>query len=257
MYYNKDVFTEEDVKSLDTMLEKGTVAFPWGNVWYNGTFFLANGGELFGEKGNDASAGIRFGADNGGYEAAETMVRLANHPNMYNDTDNLGFRGLRDGSIGACFSGFWGENELRGTLGDKLGIAMLPTVEIGGEQKQMKAPVGSKAIGVNPCSDDQELAMEFAAYLASTEGQKLRYQVNLTIPAATALLSDPLIGSDPLAVAELSTMAYAAVAMHNIPEMSRYWMPMYEFGEKIVSGVINDKNYKAAVDELTVSLNDP
>ena len=37
MYYNKDVFTEEDVKDLDVMLEKGVVAFPWGTGWYSDT----------------------------------------------------------------------------------------------------------------------------------------------------------------------------------------------------------------------------
>lgn len=34
MYYDKSVFSEEDVKSLDTMLEKGVVSFPFTNSWY-------------------------------------------------------------------------------------------------------------------------------------------------------------------------------------------------------------------------------
>ena len=34
MYYNKKTFTEDDVKSLDTMLEKGKVSFPLSNSWY-------------------------------------------------------------------------------------------------------------------------------------------------------------------------------------------------------------------------------
>ena len=64
-YYNKDVYTEEDVKSLDTMLEKGVVAFPTKNSWYLGSFFFANGATAFGPNGIDAADGVKFGADNG------------------------------------------------------------------------------------------------------------------------------------------------------------------------------------------------
>ena len=34
MYYDKSVFSEEDIKNLDTMLSKGTVSFPFTNSWY-------------------------------------------------------------------------------------------------------------------------------------------------------------------------------------------------------------------------------
>ena len=42
MYYNKKTFTEDDVKSLDTMLEKGKVSFPLTNSWYIAAFYLVN-----------------------------------------------------------------------------------------------------------------------------------------------------------------------------------------------------------------------
>ena len=35
MYYDKSVFSEEDIKNLDTMLEKGVVSFPFTNSWYS------------------------------------------------------------------------------------------------------------------------------------------------------------------------------------------------------------------------------
>ena len=43
LYYNKKVYSDSDVKSLDTMLEKGKVAFPLTNSWYDAAFYLANG----------------------------------------------------------------------------------------------------------------------------------------------------------------------------------------------------------------------
>jgi arabinogalactan oligomer/maltooligosaccharide transport system substrate-binding protein len=250
MYYNKDVFSEEDVQSLDTMLTKGKVAFPWGTAWYGGTFFLANGGQLFGEKGNDASAGIQFGQNNGGYEAALKMIQLANHPNMEDDCNGLGASGLREGIIDAYFSGSWDYAYLKECLGDALGAVQPPMVEIDGQQKQMMAFAGSKAVGVNPYTDHQAVAMEFAAHLASVEGQKLRYQVRGVIPAAKALAEDPLVSANSAAVAEINTMNNASVVQPAIPEMSSYWMPVGNFGAGIVCGEINESNYMAYVDQM-------
>ena len=49
MYYDKSVFSEEDIKNLDSMLEKGTVAFPLTNSWYTPAFYIGNGCTLFGD----------------------------------------------------------------------------------------------------------------------------------------------------------------------------------------------------------------
>ena len=255
MYYNKSVFSPEDVKSLDTMLTKGRIAFPWGSSWYSGTFFLANGGQIFGDKGNDFSAGIQFGADNGGYEAALKMVQLAAHPNFVEDINGLGWSGMRDGSISAFFSGWWDYQGLKEALGDDLGVVQLPTVEIDGQQKQMMSFAGSKAVGVNPDADDQTAAMEFAAHLASVEGQKLRYQLRGVVPAAKALVNDPEIQADPLAVAEISTMNNAAVVQSHILEMNNYWIPVGNFGSMIANGFITEDNYQEQVDLMMYELN--
>lgn len=59
MFYDKSVFSEEDVKNLDTMLEKGTVSFPFTNSWYLPAFYLGNGCTLFGD-GTDESKGVDF-----------------------------------------------------------------------------------------------------------------------------------------------------------------------------------------------------
>lgn len=48
MYYDKRVFSEEDVKSMETMLEKGKVSFPLDNGWYLCAFYAANGCTFYG-----------------------------------------------------------------------------------------------------------------------------------------------------------------------------------------------------------------
>ena len=243
-YYNKDVYTEEDVKSLDTMLEKGVVAFPTMNSWYLGAFFFANGATVFGPSGNDAAAGVVFGEDNGA-AALDAVLSMVSNPNYRTDDAGLGKSGLMSGEVAAYFSGSWDYDNLKEALGDKLGACQLPTVTINGEAKSLKSFAGSKAVGVNPHASEHgamKPAMQFAAFLASAEGQLLRYQVRSAIPVATALAEDPAIASDIVAVAILDTIANTSVLQPTLPEMGNWWVPMETLGRNIVSGEVTAEN---------------
>ena len=240
-YYNKDVYTEEDVKSLDTMLEKGVVAFPTMNSWYIGSFFFANGATVFGPNGNDAAAGVVFGEDNGA-AALDAILAMVSNPNYRTDDAGLGKSGLMSGEVSAYFSGSWDYDNLKEALGDKLGACQLPTVVINGEAKTLKSFAGSKAVGVNPNSKSMKVAMQFAAFLASAEGQLLRYEVRSAIPVATALAEDPTIAADPVAVAILDTIANTSILQPTLPEMGNWWSPIETLGRNIVAGDVTADN---------------
>jgi arabinogalactan oligomer/maltooligosaccharide transport system substrate-binding protein len=190
LYYNKQVFTEEDVKNLDVMLEKGRVCLPYNTAWNAGAFFLGCGGTLFGEHGRDAEAGIDFSGDNGGYMAAKKMIELAQHPNAV--LGGMDAYRLITGEADAIFSGGWDFESLKQALGDDLGIAMLPKFTIDGEEYQMTAMSGTKCVGVNDYVDNsdgkKDLCMEFAAFLASEEGQLLRYEMRGVTPIHVNLM---------------------------------------------------------------------
>jgi len=254
MYYNKDMFTEEDIKSLDTMLQKNVVAFPMTTGWYTGSFFMANGGTLYGEKGVDGAAGVQFGGA-AGEAAAKYMIDLAANANFKNDADGLGKAGLKNGTVGAYFSGSWEYAELAEALGDKLGAAQLPTANIGGEAKQMKAFAGSKAVGVNPNAKNQKAAMQLAAFLASSEGQQLRFELRGITPAVTALGNSDAVKASIVATAENNVMANTSVAQPSIPEMSNYWTPIQTFGESIINKTTTADNVVAEVAAMMASLN--
>ena len=81
MYYDKSVFTEDDVKNLDTMLEKGKVGFPLSNSWYIASFYVANGCTLFGADGGDAAAGFDFSGDKA-VAVTNYLVDLVANPNF-------------------------------------------------------------------------------------------------------------------------------------------------------------------------------
>ena len=148
MYYDKSVFSEEDVKNLDTMLTKGAVAFPLINSWYTPAFYIGNGCTLFGD-GTQEEKGVDFSGEKA-VDVTNYLVDLAGNPNFKIDADGSGLAGLRDGSISAIFSGSWDANAVKEALGEDMGVAALPKFNLNGEEKQMTSYAGSKAIGVNP-----------------------------------------------------------------------------------------------------------
>ncbi|MCF0134278.1 MAG: extracellular solute-binding protein [Blautia sp.] len=253
-YYNKDVYTEEDVTSLETMLEKGVVAFQSKGGWYNGAFFFANGAEAYGPNGNDLEAKINFGQD-GGVAALNTMIEIFNHPNFRTDADGLGYSGMQSGEVSAYFSGSWEYEGLKEALGDKLGACQPPTAVIDGEAKTLKSFAGSKAIAVNPNCAVPKAAMQFAASLASVDGQKLRYDLRSAIPVATSLAEDPAIAEDIVAVAIMNTVANASV-LQPVQGMDQWWSNMETLGSNIINGSVTADNAEESLAQTLELIND-
>ena len=253
MFYNKSIFTKDDVKSLDTMLSKGKVAFPLTNSWYMGAFYLANGCTLFGEDGFDGEAGIDFGGK-AGVEATEYLVSLANNKNFVNDTEGAGLSGLLDGSVGAVFTGSWDAEKISEALGDDFAAAPLPTANIGGSEKQLLSFAGSKAVGVNPNCKHPEAAVALASFLGSYEAQKSHYEMRGIIPSNEKLLFDDMLKGDITARAQAETIDKTAIVQPSIPEMTAYWVPVENMGKAIVSGEVTAENAEEKTEAFNESL---
>ena len=254
MWYNKDVFSEEDVKNLNTMLEKGVVSFPMDNSWYTATFFFGVGGTLYGPQGIDAAAGIDFSSDLC-VEAGKFMIDFAKNANFVNDVDGTGVAGMKEGTIHAMFSGPWDRPALEESLGDKLGCAVLPTFTMNGTDYQMKSFAGSKAIGVNPNAANPKAAMQLAAFLASAEGQLARYELSAITPAATACAENEAVKSNVVVLTEAAEMATATIAQPTIAAMNAYWDPVKNFGLNILNGSITYDNVEEMLDATLELLN--
>ena len=253
MWYNKEVFTEEDIQNIGTMLEKGVVSFPMDNSWYTGAFFFGVGGTVFGPQGVDAAAGIDFGSDLC-VEATKYMVEMVKNPNFINDVDGAGVAGMKEGTIHAMFSGDWDQPALEESLGDKLGCAVLPKFTINGTDYQMKSFASNKAVGVNPNAAFPKAAMELAAFLTTPEALLARYELSGYTPAASACAEEEAIKSNP------TTATISAQMEHTVPqpvlaEMSNFWDPVKNFGLNILNGSITADNAKEMLDATMELLN--
>ena len=253
MYYDKSVFSEEDVKNLDTMLEKGVVSFPFTNSWYLPAFYFGNGCTLFGD-GTQEELGANFGGE-AGAEVTDYLIDLYNNPNFVVDADGSGMAGLRDGSINAIFPGSWDAASIKEILGDNMGVAALPTFTLNGEEKQMYAYAGSKAIGVNSNTEYPVQAVELAIYLGSAEAQQLHYELRNVIPCNTTLLADPAIAEDPLVSAQNDTFDRTSVLQPFVAAMSNCWTPVENMGKGIRNGTITHDNAAEQTEAMNDAMN--
>ena len=247
MYYDKSVFTEEDIKSLDAMVAKGKVAFPLENSWYIAAFYVANGCTLFGANGGDAAAGFDFSGDKA-VQVTNYLVDLIANSNFSNGDVGT------NADAKAFFSGTWDYQKAKDAYGDNLGIAPAPSITINGELKQMKAFAGSKAVGVNPATalykEHPEIAVALAAYLGGTDAQNAHYKLRNIIPT-----DKNITVNDALSKAQMDTMSYASIVQPLQADMGNYWGPAESMGKEIVAGSVTHANAAEKTEAMNKSMN--
>ena len=255
MYYDSSVYTEEDIKSLDAMMAKKPVAFPITNTWNLPAFYYAVGGTMFGD-GTIGAEGVKFGGETG----ASATLYVANAVaagTMVDDANGAGKDGLKNGLVGAMFSGTWDAEEIQKILGDNYAAAQLPCITVNGAECQMRAFAGSKAYAANPNSANLKAATALAAWLGSAEMQELHFDLRngSVIPAAVSLLSNEKFSTNPAAVAQNDTIANTSVLQPSIPEMGNYWANAGAMGSSLANGEINADNALEKTDEWNNGLN--
>ena len=244
MYYDKSVFTEDDVKSLETMLEKGKVAFPLSNSWYIASFYVANGCTLFGPDGGDAASGLDFSGDKA-VAVTDYLVDLVANPNFVDGDVSTGT------DINAFFSGNWDYQKALDAFGDNIGVCAAPAYSLG----QLKAFAGTKAVGVNPqtalYAEHPEIAVALAAYLGGTEAQQAHFDLREQLPTD----NNVNVGNNAVAKAIVDTMSYASIVQPLQADMGNYWGPAESMGKELVAGTVTHANAAEKTEAMNAAMN--
>lgn len=224
LYYDKSVFTEEDVMSLDKMLEvataaEKTVGFDMGNNYFTVAFWFANGCKLFGDSGSDV-AGTTFAGPEG-VAVAEYIATLGDL-GLQNINDGDAEQAFVNGTLAAQVTGSWKTDAYMTALGDNYGVAKLPTVNIGGADKQMISFSGVKLYVVKSNTAFPEQAMKLAAFVTSEENQLKRFNDRKLLPVNLKAAADPAVTADPTIAAQVN-QAQFSIPMPSIPQMTNFW----------------------------------
>lgn len=254
MYYDKSVFTEEDIKSLDKMLEKGKVSIQLDNGFYNACFFLGVGGKFFGEDGMDRAAGIKFYSDEG-IAVTEYLVDLAKNENFVSVSPEEALSMVRSGDVNAYFCGTWQAEQTREALGDNFGVAPLPSINVNGKDYQLRPFSSAKGIGVKSTTEHPQIAIELALYLGGYDSEKYHYEKRGYIPCYDEFLATPEIQADEVVQVDDYSTSQIAVPRMSFTEMSWFWTPAESFGKEILSGDVTKENAAEKLQTLETAIN--
>ena len=226
LYYDKSVFTEEDLATLDGILAAANAAgkqvhMDVSNGWYLASFFLGNGCTLTIEDGKQV---IDFNNEKG-LAAAEAIRAFCNNSAFVTGDDSVLAGGIGD-AIACGVSGTWMATAIQEKLGDNYGCCKLPTFTCAGEQVQMGSFLGCKIYGVNSLTAYPVDAMELAEYLTNEAAQIERYKVLNYGPSNINALADETIAAN-LALQALSAQSEFAVSQM---VLGGFWTPAEAFG---------------------------
>ncbi len=256
LYYDKSVLNADDVTTLGGLLDAAHAAgkkvhFKLNDDgWYLSSFFFAfddlKYNVTYDEALKETGVEINYNTANG-LAVMKALVEYVNHPALVIQTDDskliAGFTPTAEGvvEIAAGVSGIWNAKAVEGQLGENMGVAKLPTVQIGGEEKQLTTYMGCKLIGVNGYSKNKGEAHKLAQWLTNEQNQVKRFETRGFGPSNKAAAANPAVQNDAVLTAVLAQAQFSR-AQTSVP--GNYWTPMGSlitpFIERKEAGTLKD-----------------
>lgn len=253
LYYNKKYITEEQIGTLDGILEAAEASgklftMDWSSAWYVYSFF-GNTGLQVGLNDDGITNYCTWNQTEGdirGIDVAQAMLGIAESPGFANCTDEEFLQGVKDGSVVAGVSGVWNSVAISEAWGEDAGAAKLPTYTCKGRQVQMASFSGCKLIGVNAYSEYPEWAARLAEWITDEENQQLRFEMrgqgpsNVTVADSAAIMESPAIAA-LLEQSEFSQLQRVG---------GRFWDPVTKFALNMAAGNPSGQNLQEQLDEM-------
>lgn len=259
MYYDKSKYTEDEVKSLDTMLAKdlgdGVANFSMDldNGWYTSSFFFGAGCTVFGEDGRDATK-CDFNNEKG-VLVGDYLLDLCANPKVKNQDDALLLAAFKEGTLGASLTGTWNAAAIKEALGENFGVTTVPSVTLeDGTEMFPSTIVNFNLYGVNAQTQYPVEAMLFAEYLSSEKYQKTRFEMRNSSPTNVNLVADTELLNSNEAVAALSKQVETSTVQPSIPQIANFWAPMEAFGQDCIAKEITKDNMQEALDTMVTGI---
>ena len=239
LYYDKSVFKDpKDLQSLDRILDVAEAAGKKVHFkinddgWYLASFFFADEDLKYDVTYNDRMVeekiDINFDSEDG-LDVMKSIRHYVNRDGLVAQTDDskiiAAFTPDKNGKreAAAAVSGTWNAATIKQLLGDDMGVCILPTVKIDGEDMRLSGFMGYKLMGVGGYSKNKGEATKLAAYLTNEQNQLKRFKDRGFAPTNKKAAATTEVMNDPVISVVLEQAAYNR-SQKNVP--STFWTPM-------------------------------
>lgn len=256
MFYDASVFTEDDVQTLEKMIEVADaagkkIAMDISNGWYIYSFFQGAGYELTLNDDGINNTCTWNGA--GATDVAQAIMDLCATGVLVDMSDEEMATAIAEGTVVAAVNGTWRAETASDAWGENYAATKLPTFEVAGEAKQMSSYSGYKLIGVNPYSANVGWSMLLAEYLTNTESQTARFEARGLGPANLAAASSSAVQENPAIAALAAQAAYATPQRVG----GNFWTPAETLGQILASGNPDGTDLQTLLDTTVEGITAP
>lgn len=252
LYYNKAYFGEEDIQSLDHILEickKNHKLFmmDYSSGWYTYSFFKGAGLDIVSNE--DGTANIcnwnAVDTEFTGVDVAEAMLDIAKNEAFVSYGEENFVSTIESGIAIAGINGVWNAEKIAAAWGDNYAAAKLPTYTIKGQQKQMCSFSGYKLMGVNAYTKYPEWCMKVAEYLTNEENIRARCEITGECPANRKAASSDSIQKSVVvrALSEQEKYGYT----QNVADT--FWKASSKLGIILAAGNLDQMDLQQLLDE--------
>ncbi len=241
LVFDNTVVTADDAKTLEGVLEACKKAgkqfiLDSGNGFYSCVFAFTGGAVIDGfEADGETQKFVEYDET----EVVKTLMAFAklmkDYKGTYTSQDPANIStGFKNGTVAAGVDGSWNSTADKEALGDKFGAAKLPTINVGGTDKQIISMFGYKYIGVNSHTKYQRAAQILAYYLTGLQCQQDRAEKLGWGPSNKA--AQEALADDPILTA-ISEQAENAVPQVKIA--GTFWSSMGTLGSELYKDAWN------------------
>ena len=253
VYYNKEYFTEEDVKTMDGILAAAEAAgkkisMEFDSGWYLYTFFGGTGLE-FGLNEDGVTNYCNWNTTEGsikGVDIAQALLDITASPAFKSQPDSGFVEDLVTGEVIAGISGVWNAISVKDAWGDGYGACKLPTYTCAGQQVQMSSFKGYKMMGVNSYSDHVEWAHKLADWFTNEENQTIRFEQRNQGPSNINAAASDAVNQVPAIAAVIEQSQYGTLQRVG----NLYWTPCTYFANTILAGNPDGRPLQDIMDSL-------
>lgn len=239
LYYDKRYLTDNDVKTLDRILEVASqsakkVSMDFSSGWYLYSFFGGTGLE-FGINPDGVTNHCNWNATDTaikGVDVTEALLNITSNPGFVAQSNDDFIAGAKSGENIAGIGGVWNAVEIAKYWGEDYGACKLPTYTCAGQQIQMTSFTGYKMMGVNAYSNHTEWAHKLAAWLTNEENQTLRFAERYQGPSNIKASSSDIVKKAPAIAAILEQSQYGTLQGVG----AGYWDARSTYGQTIING---------------------
>lgn len=254
LLYDKRSFGEEDVTSLNSMLQTASSQGKKVSMELSGAgcvCFFAGAGLEVGLSDDGMSTFCSWNQEPGA-AVVEAMTAIGANYGFVHQTAGELVAGMKDGSVIAGISDRWSAAAAEQIWGENFAAAKLPSYDLNGTPTQMSSFAGYQLMGVNPLSQNVGWAMILADWLTNEENQLARFKRYGEVPTNLYAAQNGMEQAAPAAA------ALAAQAEYAVPQRvgRGFWEPAAALGAICAEGG-SDTDAQTLIDRTVEKITAP